>query len=67
MHTKMRIAVALAIVALLALPGEAKTVDNAAAAAPTTHAQPQQTFGLFLDPHAEPALHIELPAGYWSF
>lgn len=72
MHTKMRIAVALAVAAMLALPGEAKTVDGAAAlpsagadSGAVAGAEPQATFGLFLDPHAEPVLHIVLPQGYW--
>jgi hypothetical protein len=40
---------------MLAIPGEAKQPDAA-----SVRVQPQATFGLFLDPHVEPELIIEL-------
>ena len=72
-HARMKMAVAIAVVAALALPGEAKTVDftahqpeTAVAAITPAASGKQAAFGLFLDPHADPVLHIELPQGYWS-
>lgn len=77
MHSKMRLAVALAVAALLALPGEAKTVHGQAAPSPAMAptvlvakvepALPQAAFGRFADPHAEPVLSIVLPTGYPAF
>ena len=43
------------LAAMLAIPGEAKQPDAA-----SVRVQPQATFGLFLDPHVEPVLIIEL-------
>lgn len=61
-NLRLKLLLALAVVALLALPGVAKT------AAPSDPDQTAQAaFGLFLDPHAEPVLHIELPGGYPAF
>lgn len=45
--------------ALLTIPGEAKQPDAGFTA-------PQATFGLFLDPHVEPVLSIELVKGIRS-
>lgn len=43
------------LAAMLAIPGEAKQPDGA-----SVKVVPQATFGLFLDPHVEPVLIVEL-------
>jgi hypothetical protein len=59
--------VAVALIAAVALPGQAKPEPVAAAALPAATAPaPQSAFGLFLDPHAEPVLHVELPKSPWQ-
>jgi hypothetical protein len=47
------------VAALLTIPGEAKQPDAGFSA-------PQARFGLFLDPHIEPLLSIELVDGLGS-
>jgi len=54
---KFQLLLALPVVAVLALPGEAKPVLSGAAPA-------QSEFGLFLDPHLPPVLSIVLPKAY---
>lgn len=49
------------VAALLTIPGEAKQPAAAIKAAP------QAAFGLFLDPHVEPALSIGPDTGFGSF
>jgi hypothetical protein len=49
------------VAALFTIPGEAKQPEAA------VNAAPQATFGLFLDPHAEPVLSIAYATGYRSF
>jgi hypothetical protein len=58
-HLKLKVLLAVSVVAMLALPGEAKPVVQEGAVA-------QAAFGPLADPHVVPALHIELPAGYWT-
>lgn len=67
---KLQLLLALPVVAVLALPGEAKTFisQDFAALAPAAESVPTQAvFGLLLDPHANPVLTIELPAAYSVF
>jgi len=57
--TTMKYALALALVAMLAIPGTASQFAGQVSA----HS-PLATAGLFSDPHAEPALSIELPTHF---
>jgi hypothetical protein len=56
---RLKLLLALPVVVLVALPGEAKT-----SAQPAVTPAPQAVFGLLLDPYREPVLHIELPKAY---
>ena len=57
--------IVVGLVALVVLPGEAKPEPaHASALAVAVKPTPQTAFGLFLDPHAEPVLSIELPTAY---
>jgi hypothetical protein len=59
--------VAVGLIALVVLPGEAKPEPAHASALPVAvKSTPQSAFGLFLDPHAEPVLYIELPKSPWA-
>ena len=58
-NSKLKFVVAAGLVALIALPGAAKPTLDA-----TQSARTQSAFGLFFDPHVEPALVIDLPEGF---
>ena len=66
---KYTLLLALPVVAALAIPGEAKPVgsQDVGVAIADSKPLPQTEFGLLLDPHAEPVLHIDLPAAIWTF
>jgi hypothetical protein len=59
MKMKIKYVLALALVAMLAIPGTASQFAGSVSAR-----SPLATAGLFSDPHAEPALSIELPTHF---
>ena len=56
---KIKYVLALALVAMLAIPGTASQF-----AGPVSAHSPLATAGLFSDPHADPALSVELPTRF---
>lgn len=58
---------ALPLLALLAIPGEAKPIGTSDLPALVADSAPvpQAEFGFLLDPHAAPVLHIQLPSDIW--
>jgi hypothetical protein len=59
---RLKLIALIGLAAVMTLPGAG--VPPAATAQSAERPAPQETFGLFLDPHAEPGLRIRLPVTY---
>jgi ferric-dicitrate binding protein FerR (iron transport regulator) len=58
-HFKLKVALAVTVVALLVLPGAAKPAVQSEAVV-------QTAFGTLADPHLNSAFHVELPDEFWT-